>query len=168
VLVFWCIAFPLVATALAVVITRNPLRSALALVAHMLLLAALFLSLSAQYVAAVQVIVYAGAIMVLFLFVIMLLNLGGAGAARRDGLGTKVGAGLGVALALALIGSGAWRNGLHAGKATARTVSGGGTAQAIGYALFDPDLPWLFPFEVASVVLVAAVVGAVVLAKRRL
>jgi NADH-quinone oxidoreductase subunit J len=164
---FWVLAAPLVVSALLVVVSRNPLRSALFLVAHMLLIAAMFLSLSAQYLAAVQVVVYAGAIMVLFLFVIMLLNLGGASGGQK-GIGWIAGAGMGAALAALVIGTGVWRVGLHAGKATAKSLSQGGTVQSVGIALFDPELPWLFSFEVASVLLLAAVIGAIVLAKRKL
>ncbi|MBM3496015.1 MAG: NADH-quinone oxidoreductase subunit J [Armatimonadetes bacterium] len=168
VILFWCLAAPLVASALAVIVARNPLRSALFLVAHMLVIAVVFLSLSAQYVAAVQVVVYAGAIMVLFLFVIMLLNLGGGVPPQGSRWGVGAGLLMSAGMAALLVGTGVWRQGLAAGKATAATVSRGGSAQAIGYALFDPDLPWLFPFEVASVLLVVAVVGAIVLAKRNL
>ncbi len=167
VLMFWALALPLVVSAVMVVASRNPMRSALYLVAHMLLIAAMFLSLSAQYVAAVQVIVYAGAIMVLFLFVIMLLNLSGKGVLER-GAGWLFGMAMSAGLAALMVGAGVWRHGLHAGKATAKSLSAGGTAQSIGFTLFDPELPWLFPFEVASVLLLTAVVGAVVLAKRKL
>ena len=167
VITFWVLALPLVVFALLVVTSRNPMRSALFLVAHMLLMAGMFLSLSAQYIAAVQIIVYAGAIMVLFLFVIMLLNLSGRGGGER-GLGWITGIAMSAGLAALLAGTGVWRMGLHAGKATAKSLSVGGTAKSIGFALFDPELPWLFPFEAASVILLLAVVGAVFLAKRKL
>ncbi len=167
VIAFWILALPLVVSALLVVVSRNPMRSALFLVAHMLLIAAMFLSLTAQYVAAVQVVVYAGAIMVLFLFVIMLLNLSGTGGGER-GAGWATGIAMSAGLAALLIAMGVWRAGLHAGKATAKSLSVGGTAQSIGFTLFDPELPWMFPFEVASVVLLVSVIGAIVLAKRRL
>ncbi len=168
VLIFWLLAVPMVACALLVITSRNPLRSALFLVAHMMLLAGMFLSLSAQYVAAVQVVVYAGAIMVLFVFVIMLLNLGGSQKMDAAGLGWALGIAMSLGLAALFVGTGVWKSGLHAGKATAKTLAQGGTAQAVGFALFDPELPWLFPFEVASIVLLMAAVGAIVLAKRKL
>jgi len=165
---FWTLAALAVASALLSVASRDPVRSAVALVTHMLILAALFLSLSAQFVAAVQVIVYAGAIMVLFLFAIMLLNLGvPARPDKRQRTGLGVATVLTLGLALAMVGGAVWRAGLSAGKASRVTLSRGGTVEAVGYALYDPELPWLFAFELTSVLLLAAVVGAVVLARRR-
>src|SRR5207245_11295301 len=105
-LLFLLLAALTVASALTVVVHRNPVRSACALVLTLCLLAVFFLGLDAQLVAFLQVIVYAGAIVVLFLFVIMLLNLqvearamagaplGGAADAGRVGLGVPVGTGL--------------------------------------------------------------------------
>lgn len=165
---FWVLAAAAVGSALAVVAQRNPVRSALFLVGHMLILAALFLTLSAQFVAAVQVIVYAGAIMVLVLFTIMLLNLGaGGGDRRRRGASYVTAAILAMALALTMTAGAVWRSGLHAAGATAKSVSSGGAVETIGYALYDPELQWLFPFELTSILLLTAVVGAVVLARRR-
>src|SRR5437016_12292449 len=82
---FWVLAIISVASALLVVANKNPVRSALALVVNFFVLSVFYLTLSAQFIAAVQVIVYAGAIMVLFLFVIMLLNLGAPEALRESG-----------------------------------------------------------------------------------
>src|SRR5437660_10422596 len=82
---FWILAGVSVGSALLVVANTNPVRSALALVVNFFVLALLYLTLSAQFIAAVQVIVYAGAIMVLFLFTIMLLNLGAPEALRETG-----------------------------------------------------------------------------------
>src|SRR2546421_7977399 len=84
-ILFWILAAVSVGSALLVVANTNPVRSALFLVVNFFVLAVLYLTLSAQFIAAVQVIVYAGAIMVLFLFVIMLLNLGAPGALRERG-----------------------------------------------------------------------------------
>jgi len=75
-ILFWLMALVIVVTSIGVVAVRNPVRSALNLVANFFALAVLYLLLYAQFVAVVQIIVYAGAIMVLFLFTIMLLNLG--------------------------------------------------------------------------------------------
>jgi NADH-quinone oxidoreductase subunit J len=132
-------------------------------------LALFYLSLSAQFIAAVQVIVYAGAIMVLFLFTIMLLNLGGPGAMRERGGLQKPFA---VGLALVFIGTlglaGALGTGLGRTLATPATLTQGGTVQAIGVSLFDPNAPWLFAFELTSVLLLLGIVGSIVLAKRRI
>src|ERR1051325_9607458 len=95
---FWILATLSVVSALLVVANRNPVRSALFLVVNFFVLAVFYLTLSAQFIAGVQVIVYAGAIMVLFLFTIMLLNLGAPSALKESG-----GMQLPVALLLAVI-----------------------------------------------------------------
>src|ERR671939_698922 len=96
--IFWILAAISIGSAILVVANRNPVRSALFLVVNFFVLAVFYITLSAQFIAAVQVIVYAGAIMVLFLFVIMLLNLGAPEALRESG-GLQVP----VALALAVV-----------------------------------------------------------------
>src|SRR5579872_5517390 len=95
---FWVLAIISVCSALLVVANRNPVRSALFLVVNFFVLSVFYFTLGAQFIGAVQVIVYAGAIMVLFLFVIMLLNLGAPEALRERG-GLQVPA----AIVLALI-----------------------------------------------------------------
>jgi len=148
-----------------VVSTRNPITSAVALVACFFGLAADYVLLDAHFVAVIQILVYAGAIMVLFIFVIMLLNLRGDGAPILD-LSRR--ALFGVATA-GLIGVG-----LVAGLESARrnfetTVPKDfGTIEHVGKALFASSSPWLLPFEVVSVLLTVAVIGAVVLAKREI
>src|ERR1041385_9016390 len=97
-LFFWILAAISVASAVLVVANRNPVRSALFLVVNFFVLSVFYLTLSAQFIAAVQVIVYAGAIMVLFLFVIMLLNLG-----APDQLRARGGLQLPTAVVLALV-----------------------------------------------------------------
>src|SRR5215831_3245908 len=82
---FWILAVVSVVASIMMVVTRNPVRSALFLVVTFLCVAVFYITLSAQFIAAVQIIVYAGAIMVLFLFVIMLLNLGAPEALRERG-----------------------------------------------------------------------------------
>lgn len=155
-------------TALAVVLHRNPVRSALYLVAHMLVLAALFLKLSAQFVAAVQVVIYAGAIMVLFLFTIMLLNLSAGEIERkRFSVGFISAVVIALVLAITILGGAVWHRGLMQIATPVRDLRMGGTAEAVGFALYDPELPWLFAFELTSVILLVAAVGAVVLAGRR-
>jgi NADH-quinone oxidoreductase subunit J len=132
-------------------------------------LAALFVVLDAQFIAALQVLVYAGAIMVLFLFVIMLLNLGRAGPSDLRGWpGRLVAAGLGAVLIAEL-----WtvRTVVPADHlrlppgAMARMTQDQGAVGVITESLFRE---YLVPFEVTSMLLLAAIVGAVVLAKRRL
>jgi NADH-quinone oxidoreductase subunit J len=168
-LIFAMFALGAVATAILVVANTNPVRSALFLVLNLFCVAVLYLLLAAYFLAAVQVIVYAGAIMVLFLFVIMLLNLNAPDAARER-LRGQVPLAIGAACALALIT--AWaicssgvptvpRPDVSVARADAM-----GTPTGIGRALYNPALPWLLPFEVTSVLLLVATVGAVVLARR--
>lgn len=148
------------------VVTKNPVRSALALVGTFLCVASLYILLSAQFIAAVQVIVYAGAIMVLFLFVIMLLNLGAPGALKERGsLQPVIATGLGVCFFIALMLSGSLIN-LPA-AASPSQYEPLGTVRGIGINLFDPKQAWLFPFEATSILLLVAVVGAIIMAKRK-
>jgi NADH-quinone oxidoreductase subunit J len=152
--------------AVGVVMVRNPFYAVLALVFHLLSLAALFLLLQAQFVAAAQVVVYAGAVMVLYVFVVAYV-----GAAEPSRLRAPVGRGqraaavlfglaLFVELAIAVLGSG-----LKAISTDGPTVGAGfGSPAQIGELLLTK---FLLPFEVASFLLLIAAVGAVVLARRR-
>jgi NADH-quinone oxidoreductase subunit J len=152
--------------AVGVVMVRNPFYAVLALVFHLLSLAALFLLLQAQFVAAAQVVVYAGAVMVLYVFVVAYV-----GAAEPPRLRAPVGRGqraaavlfglaLFVELAIAVLGSG-----LKAITTDGPTVGAGfGSPAQIGELLLTK---FLLPFEVASFLLLIAAVGAVVLARRR-
>jgi NADH-quinone oxidoreductase subunit J len=152
-----------VVSALIMVTNRRPVRAAMALIATMSFLAGLYVLLDAHLVAAVQLIVYAGAIMVLFLFVMMLLNV-----EEKEGrLVTHPGFQL---LAVFLVGL------LFVAVVSLVKIDGPvpvlgdaanqfGTTKAVGKLLFTE---FLLPFEVASVLLLAAIVGAVILAKRRI
>jgi NADH:ubiquinone oxidoreductase subunit 6 (subunit J) len=159
---FFIAAIGALAGAIGVVTLRNPFYSVLALVCHLVALAALFLLLRAEFVAAAQVIVYAGAVMVLYVFVVAYVGGGeeyATGAALRV-LGPLFALALAVELCVAMLGSAL--AGIS-GKG-APYVSGFGTPRQIG-TLFLTD--YLFPFEVASLLLLVAAVGAVVLARRR-
>jgi NADH-quinone oxidoreductase subunit J len=152
--------------ALMVVVQRNPVVSALYLVLSFLSLAGMYVLLQAPFLAAVQVVVYAGAIMVLFTFVIMLLNLkhdidDGLHHAARRVLGGLFAVAL-AAIFYAMIKK-PWALG-PGGADTAEAVAKTGNAEAIGYRLYTT---YLFPFEVTSLVLLVGIIGAVVLAKRR-
>ena len=166
---FWVLAAFSVLSAMLVVSNRNPVRSALFLVVNFFVLSVFYLTLSAQFIAGVQVIVYAGAIMVLFLFTIMLLNLGAPAALREPG-----GLQMPVALLLATIficgltGAGAISAGLGVSGSNPEFLAKGGTVETIGVHLFKASEPWLFPFEVTSVLLLVGVVGAIMLAKRKI
>jgi len=162
-LVFGLVA---VVSAVVVVVQRNPIYSALALIGTLFCVAGLFVLLRAEFVAAIQVIVYAGAIMVLFLFVIMLLDLrreeGRRFAPGRAQLVCGV-AGAGVLLLLLVVLAGNATIAPARGSLTPETLSRLGNTQVIGALLFTD---YLFPFEVTSVVLLVAIVGAIVLARR--
>lgn len=166
---FWTTAVIAVISAIFLVVNRNPVLSALCLIVTFFMQAVLYLTLSAQFIAAVQVIVYAGAIMVLFLFVIMLLNLGAPEALRESGtLQTPVAILLALVFMVLLLGAGAIGIESTIPPASHAFLMSSGTVESIGKTLFDPNLPWLFPFEVTSILLLVGVIGAVVLAKRRL
>jgi len=147
-----------------VVLHRNPVTSALFLVLSFCSLAGIYLILQAEFVGLVQIIVYAGAIMVLFLFVIMYLNLShdveqGAHIALRRGIGWMVGA-LILLFSTLLLGRG-WAPGPVAALPPAEA---GGNAASIGRVLYSR---FLFPFEVTSMLLLVAMVGAIVMTKGR-
>lgn len=161
--IFAAFAGMLVASSLLVITHRNPVTSALFLVLAFCSLAGIYLMLHAEFLGLVQVIVYAGAIMVLFLFVIMYLNLkhdveSGIQIAVRRGLGWIVAAVL-AAEAIVFVARG-WAPG-PASTAPPPTV---GNSQAIGELLFTR---YLFPFEITSMVLLVAMVGAIVISKSR-
>ena len=166
---FFFLLFVVMASAGAVmmVASRNPVASLMFLVLTLFALAGLFVLLDAHFLAAVQVIVYAGAIMVLFLFVIMLLNLGHDSGADLRGLagratGLVLGAGVFAAAGTALRAGewiGAGTPGVEAAAPDTR-----GAVQVIADPLFRD---YMVPFEVTSLLLLVAVVGAIVLARRR-
>ena len=159
------VVFALVAVAAAInlVVQRHPISSALSLIAVMGSLAVLYLLLGAEFLAAAQIVVYAGAVMVLFVFVIMLLNAGEEQPSAKSWFAQVAGAPLLLAF-IALMGYlildflprlrrvefGSWA---------------GGTASAVGNALFKD---YLLPFEVTSVLVLIAILGAVVLARKEI
>ena len=154
-----------VAGAIGVVAVRNPFYCVLALVSHLLCLAALFLLLRAEFVAAAQVVVYAGAVMVLYVFVVAYIGGQDEPLGPRAGKGLKtVSAGFGamlfIELCVATLGSGLK---LIDSGGTPAPASFGSPAE-IGTLLLTK---FLLPFEVASFLLLIAAVGAVVLARRR-
>lgn len=157
---FWILAVLSVISALVVVLHRNPIYSALALVNALFLIAVLFVLLDAHLVAFLQVIVYAGAIMVLFLFVLMLLSAGdelpsGRRLLPRVGI---VAAGLVLALEIGalLVGRGP--------EESTPLPATFGTTEAVAERLFTGHL---LAFELTSILLLVAVVGAVALARRK-
>jgi NADH-quinone oxidoreductase subunit J len=156
---FLIVAGCAVAFAVGLVIRLNPLHGALCLVGNLFCVAVLFLMLRAEFLAMAQVIVYAGAIMVLFIFAIMLL-IPGRSEVGPDPLGPQRMLALPFAALLGLAVVGVLP--LGAGRAVPPAPPVG--VRAIGERLFTD---YLFPFEVTSILLLAALVGALTLAKRR-
>jgi NADH-quinone oxidoreductase subunit J len=151
-------------SALAVVTRKNPIGAAMFLVMHFMALAGLYLTLSAQFMAAIQVLVYAGAIMVLVVFVIMLLNLGNE-ETLKERLSSREGLSVGLAMLLGGTLIFALTRVVFNGPPAPAKIVANGTIEGVGRALFTT---YVFPFEMISLVLLAAVVGAVVLTKRNL
>ncbi len=152
-----------VLSAISVVLQRHPIASALSLVGVMGSLAVLYLQLGAEFLAMAQIIVYAGAVMVLFIFVIMLLN-AGSEARRGRSLTAQL---LGFPGLLAFVGFASYfflRGFGSAGSVKFGNYTGG-SAQGIGIALFTD---YLLPFEVTSVLILIAIVGAIVLARKEM
>ena len=159
---FYVFGLIAIASALAFVTRKSPVAAALWLVNTMFCLAALYVMLDAQFIGAVQVLLYAGAIMVVFLFVVMLLNLGhpvGRGDIKRLGLRLVAGAaGILLLAELSVLGRQALPRELLA------PAPGSNVVTSVAGPLFNE---YLLAFEVTSVLLLAAIIGAVVLAKRK-
>jgi NADH-quinone oxidoreductase subunit J len=166
-MLFWAFAGIAVLSAVLCITRRSPVASALWLVMTLFQIAALFVMLDAQFLAVLQVLVYAGAIMVLFLFVIMLLNLGRLSITDIKGpVGLGLAAFLAGALGLQLFIVARTRPPADVSLPTgalAAVEQAQGMVGAVAHPLFNA---YLVPFEITSVLLLAAIVGAVVLAKR--
>lgn len=162
---FWIAGIVAVLAAIGVVASRTPVHSVMALIVNFVALAALYLSLDAEFLALIQVIVYAGAILILFLFVVALLSVRKeakeAGSDRLPGqreLGYTVAALVGLFLIAAIVRGGS-------APASADALSSRfGSASAFGRELLTTHL---FPFELTAFVLMVAVVGVIVLVGRR-
>jgi NADH-quinone oxidoreductase subunit J len=148
-----------VAGAVNLLVQSHPISSALSLIVVMASLAVEYLLLGAEFVAAVQVIVYAGAIMVLFVFTIMLLNAG----AEEHTRGSRIAMILGIPGMLAGSGMLTWVLVAHSGTHAVPAGALMGAPKTIGWLLFHQ---FLLPFEITSVLVLIAIMGAVVLATR--
>jgi NADH-quinone oxidoreductase subunit J len=159
---FFIAAIGAITGAIGVVLLRNPFYSVLALASHLVSLAALFLLLRAEFVAAAQVVVYAGAVMVLYVFVVAYVGGGeqlASGAVLRV-LGPLFALALAIELCIAMLGAGL----KGVSSKGAPYIPGFGTPKLIGTLFLTK---YLFPFELASILLLVAAIGAVVLARRR-
>ena len=159
--IFIVLAALAIAGAISLILHRHPIHSALSLIVVMVALAGLYLLMGAEFVAAVQIIVYAGAIMVLFVFVIMLLNAGEEERTNFSSLATYAGIPLAVAvagfIAAALVGSGT--------ESLPAAAQGGAVSstKTLSMLLFSE---FVYPFELTSFLILVAILGAIVLAQR--
>ena len=157
---FWILAVLIVLSALGVVAMRNPVHSAMSLIGSFFCLAAMYVLLRAHLVAWLQVLVYAGAIMVLFTFVIMLLSLTEAELGRPRHTVFKV---VGVLAAGCIAVAATWA--VLRGPETMALVPAAGTLKSVAHILYTR---FALAFEAIAVLLLVAIVGAVVVAKRRI
>jgi NADH-quinone oxidoreductase subunit J len=158
-IIFWVMAVIAVLGGLGVIASRQPIRSVLSLVAVMLALSVIFLELSAQFVFAVQVIVYAGAVMVLFLFVVALLG------PTRERPTTRLRFQWWLSIVVALVFAGfvyAQVQGIGFRAPDKLDTAVFGTVEQIGTGLFTT---YLYPFELTSILLLVAAVGAIYLSR---
>ncbi len=161
-LVFWLMAAVGVGAAVLMLFQRNAVHSALFLIVNQFALAVLFAVLGAHFLAAVQVIVYAGAIMVLFLFVIMFL-----GVDRREALIETIRGQRGLAIGLGALLIGVMVVAIRLGVGLSGApgpAAPGDNVEAVGRTLFTR---FVFPFEVTSILLIVAAIAAMVLARQR-
>lgn len=166
-LIFGSIAALMVLCSLMVVIGKNPVASAIFLVAQLFLLACLYALLGAHFVAAIQILVYAGAIMVLFVFVIMLLNLQPEALHRRGFAGGEIGVLLLTLVGFLVIGwkiAGGYAGGVNGNFTLENIELAGGNTYVVGMELFTK---YLWPFELASILILMAIVASIVIAKRK-
>ena len=161
ILIFAGIAFVAVVAALIVMLHRNPVIGALFLVTNLMCIAALYVMLDAQFLAAIQIIVYAGAIMVLIIFVLMLLNLRREETSVLGGRAQRTLAGLAGLVFLSLVAKAI----LPMPDEGRQVTAAFGSVEMIGRSLYND---YFYPFELISLILLAAMAGAVVLAKRKL
>lgn len=158
---FSLFAFLALASALVVVVHRNPVYSTMGLVVTLVAVAALFVLLGAPFLAALQVLIYTGAIVVLFLFVIMLLNIQREGSVPGSGLGQRLAAAAGALVFGALLLLFVWR--AYAAQQMPPLTEELVSLRSLAQLLFTT---YMLPFQLIGLLLLAAVVGATVLARR--
>ena len=157
---FLTLALISVATALLMVLSRNPVHSVLYLIATFFAITGQYVLLNAQFLAIVHIIVYAGAIMVLFLFVLMLLNLNNATEPQKSNAWKVTGAIAAGSLLVVMVGA---LKGSTAAVAQGAHKADVGLVQNLGRVLFTD---FVVPFEIAGILFLAAMVGAVLVGKR--
>ena len=161
-LINWILGGLSIGSALMVVFSKHPIRSVLYLIVTFFLVSGLYIMMNAQFLAIVNIIVYAGAIMVLFLFVLMLLNLNEGSMGSKSNLIKMIGVIAGMCLVITLVGS---ARVLTASEPLVLQTQDLGLVKNLGKVLFSK---FLLPFEVSSILLLSAMVGAVLLAKKEI
>ncbi len=161
-LIFYILGGLTVGTAMMVVLSKHPVRSVLYLVLTFFMITANYVLMNAQFIAIVNIIVYAGAIMVLFLFVLMLLNLNKENEPKNS-MYMTIGAGVGAGSLLTVVVA-SLRDAVSITPIeTSEVASQAGLVENLGQLMFTK---YVLPFEVSSILFLAAMVGAVLLAKR--
>jgi NADH-quinone oxidoreductase subunit J len=163
---FYTLAAFILGFAVLVVTAKNTVHSVLFLVLDFLGVAALYVLLSAEFVAVIQVLVYAGGIVVLYLFVVMLVNLQRPPEVYRDpNRRAKLGWALSIAVLVELVAISTYAYVRPSPATPAAVIPVSGNSEEVGWMLYTS---YLIPFEVASILLLVAMIGAIVLAKREL
>ena len=162
-LTFYLLAACILGFGVLVVTSTNPVHSVVFLVLDFLCVAALYVTLNAQFMAAIQVLVYAGGIVVLYLFVVMLVNVKRPPEAySATGRHSRIGVALAGAVLVEMVAVALWASRVPAPVAGQAVLDGANTEQ-VGWMLYTS---YLVPFEVASMLLLVAMIGAIVLARR--
>ncbi len=162
-IIFFIIAFLAISSAVYFVFARNPLYAILSLIVTMFSIAGLYILLNAQFLGVVQVIVYAGAIMVLFLYILMMLNLNVEDESKKQNLLKFAGIFAGGLLLVGILGAfRGFQENLISNPNPDSTV---GLTKNLGYLLFNE---YVLPFELASILILAGIVGAVLIGKKDL
>ena len=161
-LLFFFVAFVAISSAVYFVFARNPLYSILSLIVTMFSIAGLYILLNAQFLGIVQIIVYAGAIMVLFLYILMMLNLNKEDESKKQNLMKFAGV---FSAGLLLIGILGAFKGFKIDRIAGNVDSGVGLTKNLGRLLFNE---YVLPFELASILIFAGIIGAVLIGKKDL
>ena len=161
-IVFFLVAFLAVASAFSFVFNKNPMYSILSLIVTMFSIAGLYILLNAQFLGIVQIIVYAGAIMVLFLYILMMLNLNKADESRKNNISKFLGVFTACLLLIGVLGA---FKGLKYNTVFTGEDSGVGLTKNLGRLLFNE---YVLPFEIASILILAGIVSAVLIGKKDL
>lgn len=161
-IIFFFVAAIALASAVYFVFARNPLYSILSLIVTFFSIAAMYILLNAQFLGIVQIIVYAGAIMVLFLYILMMLNLNKADESKKQNLTKFIGVFAAGILLIGLLGAYRGLDGATYGTGADSSI---GLTKNLGRLLFNE---YVLPFELASILILAGIVGAVLIGKKDL